>query len=162
MSLLVVGLSYRTAPVPLLERASVGAAELPTVLHELLRGDHVAEVMVLSTCNRVEVYADVDRFHGGVHDTSSALARRAGVDVPELGEYVYVQYEDAAVAHLFSVAAGVTSILNFAPAVLAVPENVDVRKVDLAVELQILSFHEQRKALGLAAPRFASGLEGFG
>jgi redox-sensing transcriptional repressor len=60
------------------------------------------------------------------------------------------------------VAAGVTSILNFAPAVLAVPENVDVRKVDLAVELQILSFHEQRKALGLTAPRFAPGLEGFG
>lgn len=47
------------------------------------------------------------------------------------------------------VAAGVTSILNFAPAVLAVPDNVDVRKVDLAVELQILSFHEQRKAAGL-------------
>lgn len=44
------------------------------------------------------------------------------------------------------VAAGVTSILNFAPAVLSVPANVDVRKVDLAVELQILSFHEQRKA----------------
>jgi redox-sensing transcriptional repressor len=61
------------------------------------------------------------------------------------------------------VAAGVTSVLNFAPAVLAVPPNVDVRKVDLAVELQILSFHEERKALGLpAASRFASGLEGFG
>jgi len=60
------------------------------------------------------------------------------------------------------VAAGVTSILNFAPVVLTTPPNVDVRKVDLAVELQILSFHEQRKALGLAAsPQFASGLEGF-
>lgn len=44
------------------------------------------------------------------------------------------------------VAAGVTSILNFAPCVLTVPEGVDVRKVDLAVELQILSFHEHRKA----------------
>ncbi|MEJ7705490.1 MAG: hypothetical protein WKF47_18520 [Geodermatophilaceae bacterium] len=47
------------------------------------------------------------------------------------------------------VAAGVRSILNFAPAVLVVPGNVDVRKVDLAVELQILSFHEQRKSAGL-------------
>lgn len=46
------------------------------------------------------------------------------------------------------VAAGVTSILNFAPAVLSVPDGVDVRKVDLAIELQILSFHEQRKADG--------------
>lgn len=44
------------------------------------------------------------------------------------------------------VAAGVTSILNFAPTVLSVPEGVDVRKVDLSIELQILAFHEQRKA----------------
>jgi redox-sensing transcriptional repressor len=45
------------------------------------------------------------------------------------------------------VAAGVTSILNFAPAVLSVPDGVDVRKVDLSIELQILAYHEQRKAL---------------
>ncbi len=111
MSLLVVGLSHRTAPVSLLERASVAAAELPDVLHELLRGDHVAEVLVLSTCNRVEVYADVDRFHGGLQDTSSVLARRAGLDVPSLGEHLYVHYEDAAVLHLFSVAAGLDSMV---------------------------------------------------
>ena len=111
MSLLVVGLSHRTAPVPLLERASVGSAELPEVLHELLRGDHVAEAMVLSTCNRVEVYADVDRFHGGLQDTSSVLARRLGLDVPTLGEHLYVHYEDAAVLHLFSVAAGLDSMV---------------------------------------------------
>ena len=43
------------------------------------------------------------------------------------------------------VSAGVTSILNFAPTVLAVPEGVDVRKVDLSIELQILAYHEQRK-----------------
>jgi redox-sensing transcriptional repressor len=50
------------------------------------------------------------------------------------------------------VAAGVTSILNFAPCVLSVPEGVDVRKVDLAIELQILSFHEHRKAALTALP----------
>jgi glutamyl-tRNA reductase len=111
MSLLVVGLSHRTAPVSLLERASVGEAELPTVLHELLRGDHVAEVLVLSTCNRVEVYAEVDRFHGGLQDTSTVLASRCGLDVPSLGEHLYVHYEDAAVLHLFSVAAGLDSMV---------------------------------------------------
>jgi glutamyl-tRNA reductase len=111
MSLLVVGLSYRTAPVALLERATVDADELPKMLHELLASQHVSETLVLSTCNRVEVYADVDRFHGGVHDTSSVLARRAGVDIPEFGEHVYVHYEDAAVAHLFSVAAGLDSMV---------------------------------------------------
>jgi redox-sensing transcriptional repressor len=45
------------------------------------------------------------------------------------------------------VAAGITSILNFAPAVLSVPDGVDVRKVDLSIELQILAYHEQRKAV---------------
>ena len=50
------------------------------------------------------------------------------------------------------VAVGVTSILNFAPCVLSVPEGVDVRKVDLAIELQILSFHEHRKASLTALP----------
>jgi glutamyl-tRNA reductase len=111
MSLLVVGLSYRTAPVPLLEGAAVSHHELPKTLHELLGEQHVSEALVLSTCNRVEVYAEVDRFHGGVHDTSSVLARWAGVDLPELGRHVYVHYEDQAVAHLFSVAAGLDSMV---------------------------------------------------
>ena len=56
------------------------------------------------------------------------------------------------------VTVGVTSILNFAPCVLSVPEGVDVRKVDLAIELQILSFHEQRKI----RPIGGSALEGVG
>lgn len=111
MSLLVVGLSHQTAPVPLLERAAVGTDELPEVLHELLRSDHVTEVLVLSTCNRVEVYAEVDRFHGGLEDTSSVLAAQVGLDVPALGEHLYVHYEDAAVLHLFSVAAGLDSMV---------------------------------------------------
>jgi glutamyl-tRNA reductase len=111
MSLLVVGLSHRTAPVSLLERAAVGSDQLPAVLAELLRGDHVSEVLMLSTCNRVEVYAEVDRFHGGLQDTSTVLAARVGLDVPSLGEHLYVHYEDAAVLHLFSVAAGLDSMV---------------------------------------------------
>jgi glutamyl-tRNA reductase len=89
----------------------VGTEEVPKTLHELLRGGHVSEAMVVSTCNRVEFYADVDRFHAGVQDISSALARRAGIDLPELGEHLYVHYEDAAVMHLFSVAAGLDSMV---------------------------------------------------
>jgi len=54
------------------------------------------------------------------------------------------------------VAAGVTSILNFAPALVQVPDGVDVRKVDLSIELQILAYHEQRKAQGAAGPGVAS------
>jgi len=111
MSLLVVGLSHRTAPVSLLERAAVGADQLAAMLDRLLRGEHVSEVLVLSTCNRVEVYAEVDRFHGGLQDASTVLADRVHLDVPSLGEHLYVHYEDAAVLHLFSVAAGLDSMV---------------------------------------------------
>lgn len=111
MSLLVVGLSHRTAPVPLLERAAIGSEDVPKALHELALGDHVLESLVLSTCNRIELYADVDRFHGGVHDLTAVIARHVGVEVPALGEHLYVHYEDAAVEHLFSVAAGLDSMV---------------------------------------------------
>lgn len=111
MSLLVVGLSHRSAPVSLLEQASIGADDVPKALRELLRGPHVSEAFIVSTCNRIEVYADVDRFHGGVHDVTALLARSAGVEIPVLGEHLYVHYEDAAVEHLFAVAAGLDSMV---------------------------------------------------
>ena len=63
MTVLVVGLSHRSAPVHVLERAAVGATEVPKLLDELLRGQHVSEAVLLSTCNRIEVYAVVDAFH---------------------------------------------------------------------------------------------------
>ena len=79
MSVLVVGLSHRSAPVEVLERAAVAADEIPKLLDEMLRGSHVTEVMMLSTCNRIEVYAVVDAFHGGLGDVSGRArpARRA-------------------------------------------------------------------------------------
>ena len=111
MSLLVVGLSHRSAPVTLLEQASIAGDDVPKALQELVRGQHVSEALVLSTCNRIEVYADVDRFHGGVHDVTALLARGAGVEIPALGEHLYVHYEDAAVEHMFEVAAGLDSMV---------------------------------------------------
>ena len=68
MNVFVVGLSHRSAPVELLERAAVAADEIPKLLDEMLRGSHVTEVMMLSTCNRIEVYAVVDAFHGALTD----------------------------------------------------------------------------------------------
>lgn len=111
MSTLVVGLSYRTAPVGLLERATVAPEQLPAVLTDLVAQPHVEEAMVLSTCNRVEVYAEVGRFHGGVTEVSDLLAARLGVDLAELGGHLYVHYEDAAVQHLFTVASGLDSMV---------------------------------------------------
>jgi glutamyl-tRNA reductase len=111
MSLLAVGVSHQTAPVALLEQFAMNADDTAKALHELVEGNHVREAIVLATCNRVEVFAEVDRFHGGVVDVSRVLARQAGATVEELSPYVTVHYEDQAVAHLFTVAAGLDSMV---------------------------------------------------
>ncbi|HYH30179.1 MAG TPA: glutamyl-tRNA reductase [Pseudonocardia sp.] len=111
MSILVVGLSHRSAPVQVLERAAVAATEVPKLLDELLRGEHVTEVVLLSTCNRIEVYAVVDAFHGGLADISAVLARHTGMPLTELTEHVYVHYAGSAVQHLFAVASGLDSMV---------------------------------------------------
>ncbi|MDQ4116986.1 MAG: glutamyl-tRNA reductase, partial [Actinomycetota bacterium] len=67
MSVLVVGLSHRSAPVEVLERLAVAPDDVPKLLEEMLDGTHVDEAVLLSTCNRVEVCAVVDAFHGGLN-----------------------------------------------------------------------------------------------
>ena len=107
----MAGLSHHSAPVALLERAAVAAQEVPAVLDEMTRGRHVSEAMLLSTCNRVEVYAVVDAFHGGLTEVSTVLGRHAGLPLPALSEHLYVHYAGSAVQHLFAVAAGLDSMV---------------------------------------------------
>ena len=111
MSVLVVGLSHRSAPVELLERVALHGSDVTKLLDDVLSSSHATEAMVLSTCNRVEVYAEVDKFHGGLVQTSELLSRRTGVDLEELTPHLYVHYEDRAVSHLFSVACGLDSMV---------------------------------------------------
>lgn len=111
MTVLVVGLSHRSAPVDVLARAAVATDEVPKLLDEMLRAPHVAEVVLLSTCNRIEVYAVVDAFHGGLADVSAVLARHSGTSLAELTEHVYVHYAGSAVQHLFAVASGLDSMV---------------------------------------------------
>ncbi|MPZ64783.1 MAG: glutamyl-tRNA reductase [Pseudonocardiaceae bacterium] len=118
MNLLVVGLSHRTAPVRDLERAAVRAEETGKLLDELLGGDHVGEAMLVSTCNRVEVYAMVATFHGGLADVSGVLARHAGAGLEEFSSRLYVHYAAAGVEHLFSVASGLDSMVVGEPQIL--------------------------------------------
>jgi glutamyl-tRNA reductase len=110
MSLLALGLSYRTAPMALLERSALTAADSRALEQQLCRGAHVAEALVLATCNRLEVYAEVSRFHGGVADVGAALAAATGIELPDLTDHLYVHYEDAAVGHLFDVVCGLDSM----------------------------------------------------
>lgn len=111
MSLLVVGLSHRSAPVSVLERASLAAGTQAKLLQDVLAAEPAAEAAVLATCNRIELYADVDKFHAGVAELSTLLAQHSGVGLDELTPYLYVHYEDRAVHHLFSVACGLDSMV---------------------------------------------------
>ncbi|MFF4586525.1 glutamyl-tRNA reductase [Streptomyces sp. NPDC001388] len=111
MSLLVVGLSHRSAPVSVLERASLSADAQLKLLQDTVAAEPAAEAAVLATCNRIELYADVDKFHAGVAELSTLLAQHSGVGLEELTPYLYVHYEDRAVHHLFSVACGLDSMV---------------------------------------------------
>ncbi|MCI3932261.1 glutamyl-tRNA reductase [Streptomyces sp. AN091965] len=111
MSLLVVGLSHRSAPVSVLERAALTVDAQSKLLHDTVAAEPAAEAAVLATCNRIELYADVDKFHAGVAELSTLLARHSGVGLEELTPYLYVHYEDRAVHHLFSVACGLDSMV---------------------------------------------------
>ena len=111
MTLLAVGVSHQTAPVALLEQFAMAHDDRVKALHELVGSDHVSEALLLATCNRIEVFAEVEKFHGGVTDVSRVLARQAGATVEELSPYVTVHYEDQAVSHLFTVAAGLDSMV---------------------------------------------------
>jgi glutamyl-tRNA reductase len=118
MSLLVVGLSHRSAPVDVLERVAVSCADAGKVLHQLLEHEHVSEALLLSTCNRVEVYAVVAAFHDGLADITDVLAHQSAMALDELSEHLYVHYAAAGVEHLFSVAAGLDSMVVGEPQIL--------------------------------------------
>jgi len=111
MSLLVVGLSHRTSPVSLLERVSISGDELIKSIEELAAAESISEVLVLSTCNRIEVYADVARFHPAVADITQVLSRHADLAVSGLGEHLYVHFAEAAAEHILTVASGLDSMV---------------------------------------------------
>ena len=111
MSLLIVGLSHRSAPLSLLERVSLSADASTKLLDDVIAAPAVHEAMLLSTCNRVELYASVEKFHPAMSALSELLSRHTGVDFGELSPHIYVHYEERAAQHLFAVAASLDSML---------------------------------------------------
>jgi glutamyl-tRNA reductase len=111
MSVLVVGLSHKGAPLATLERVALAGDELIKLLHDVARADDVAGALVLSTCNRVEIYAEVGKFHGAVAAICDLLSRHSHVPQAELTPCLYVHYEDRAVQHLLAVACGLDSMV---------------------------------------------------
>ena len=109
MSVVVIGLNHRTVPLELLERMTVDDASLPKALADLVGRDHVSEAVVLSTCNRTEVYASVERFHAAYADIREFFSGLAFLPPEAFGDHLYAHYDEAAAQHLFSVAAGLDS-----------------------------------------------------
>ena len=111
MSILVVGLSHKSAPMATLERAVLTGDARVKLLHDVLHADDVAGSLVVSTCNRVEIYAEVGKFHSAVAAVCELLARHSGVPLGELTPRLYVHYEDRAVQHLLAVTCGLDSMV---------------------------------------------------
>ncbi len=111
MSVLVVGLSHKGSPLATLERVTLTGDALDKLLHDVARADDVAGAFVLSTCNRVEIYAEVDKFHGAVAALCELLSRHSHVPPAELTPCLYVHYQDRAVQHLLAVACGLDSMV---------------------------------------------------
>lgn len=110
MSVLVVGLSHRTAPMDLLERAALGPEGARDLASRVSSGEHVEEALVLSTCNRLEVVVEAGTFHGALTEVGERMCELTGVPREELNPHLYVHYDERAVSHLFGVACGLDSM----------------------------------------------------
>src|SRR4051794_21473008 len=109
MSILVIGMNHRTGPVSVLERVALASDEIPKAVGRLASRDNVREVVLISTCNRTEVYAVTERFHGAYADIRDFLCEVGDITPDELHPHLYSHHDDAAVQHLFEVAAGLDS-----------------------------------------------------
>lgn len=110
MNLLVLGFSHQTAPMDLLEQAALPAGGDFTLTEALHEEETVEEAVVVATCNRLEVYAVVSSFHGGVSAISDQLSAATGVDTASAAEHMFLRYGQAAAEHIFAVAAGLDSM----------------------------------------------------
>ncbi|WP_168583279.1 glutamyl-tRNA reductase [Gephyromycinifex aptenodytis] len=110
MSVIVMGLSHRSAPMSLLESAALDQFGAAALTQQVMAGENVDEVLLLATCNRLEVYASASTFHGGIAEIGEAIATVTGIDREILNEHLYVHYEDRAIAHAFTVACGLDAM----------------------------------------------------
>ena len=109
MSIVVIGLNHRSAPLDLLGQVSVTAERLPKALADLNTRPNISECVVLSTCNRTEAYVYAEKFHGAYQDVRNFLTEFAHVNSDDFSDSLYVHYDTDAMAHLFGVAAGLDS-----------------------------------------------------
>ena len=109
MSILVVGVNHRSGSLPLLERVTIAPEHLGKAVAGLAQRDNVREAVVLSTCNRTEMYVVAELFHGAYGDVRDLLCEIGGLSIDELTPHLYSQHDTSAITHLFEVAAGLDS-----------------------------------------------------
>ena len=109
MSIVVLGVNYHTSPVTLLEKVMIPVPAMSEALRVLSSHGDIREVVVLSTCNRTEVYAVAERFHGAHDEILEFLCETSGLSADDITPHLYSQFDDDAVVHLFEVAAGIDS-----------------------------------------------------
>ncbi|HJM99598.1 MAG TPA: glutamyl-tRNA reductase [Acidimicrobiales bacterium] len=127
LSLVVIGVNNRTMPLELFERFVISEDAIPKALADVQSRRNVSEALVLSTCNRTEVYVYAEKFHGAYQDVRDFLAETARLAPEEFNDYLYAHYEDEAIQHLFSVTCGLDSAI--------VGENEVVHQIKMAWEL---------------------------
>ncbi len=111
MSIVAIGCNHRSTPLAVLECLTVAPEDLPKALSDLGSAEHLSEVVVLSTCNRIEIYAYAERFHGGYQDIREFLSRHSGLPPEAFADHLYALHDAEAARHLFSVAAGLDSVV---------------------------------------------------
>ncbi len=109
MSIVVIGVNHRTGPLALLERVAIPAEELPKAVIGLTSRQNIREAVVLATCNRTEVYAVAEKFHGAYADIRDFFGELSGLPADQLHAHLYSQHDEGAIRHLFEVAAGLDS-----------------------------------------------------
>jgi glutamyl-tRNA reductase len=107
----VIGINYKTAPVEIREKLTFGEPELADAMKRLQQQKSILENVIVSTCNRTEIYAVVDQLHTGRYYIKAFLADWFHIDIDMLAPYLNVLENEAAVEHLFRVASGLDSMI---------------------------------------------------
>lgn len=111
MHTIVVGLNYKTAPVEIREKLSFIESELPKAMEALQKEKSILENVIVSTCNRTEIYAVVDQLHTGKYYVKKFLSKWFDIPIEDFSSHLFIREEDGALEHLFKVTAGIDSMV---------------------------------------------------
>jgi glutamyl-tRNA reductase len=123
MNIVVIGLSHRTAPVEVREKLSIPEPQLEAAFKSLQSCAHIAEVAILSTCNRLEIYVVVTETELGIREVSQFLTDYGQLSIADLRHHLFVLLHEDAVMHLMRVASGLDSLVLGEGQILAQVKN---------------------------------------